>query len=77
MPGELQGVGFIAKLADTVLSWVLSEDGLADWRKTRMANRLQKKADAALMQWEQSKTVEDWKAYQHAKAELARFSDQP
>ena len=70
MPGELQAVGAIAKLADTVASWLMSEDGYGEWKKRRQLAALREKAKAALDR-------HDWSALRDATSELRRLAEKP
>ena len=68
MPGELQAAGAIAKLADTIASWWMSEDGYGEWKKRRQLAALREKAKAALDR-------HDWATLRTVTAELKRLSE--
>ena len=70
MPGELQAAGAIAKLADTVASWFLSEDGYGEWKKRKQLASVKEQARRALID-------HDWVALRATTAELERLSQRP
>ena len=74
MPGD---VGLVAKLIDSVFSWVTGESGLAELKKKRAGVRLEEAANDAFMTYSNIPTDENWKAYQDAKAALVRHSTTP
>ena len=67
MPGD---VGAVATLLNTVASWLMTEDGYAEWKKRRQLAALHDKAKAALDR-------HDWAALRDATAELKRLSERP
>lgn len=74
MPGD---VGLVAKAVDTVLSFVLDENGLGEWRKRREGNRLAADFQAAHRQWRRLPTPDNKRKRDEALAALARWSDAP
>lgn len=70
-------VGPIAKLADTVLSWVLDEDGMGEWKKKREGDKLAKAFQVAHKEWRRWPTPENKKVRDDALAALTRWSDAP
>ena len=70
MPGELQAAGAIAKLADTIASWWMSEDGYGEWKKRKQLAAVKEKARRALID-------HDWVALRTATDELQRLSSKP
>jgi len=48
MPGEAEAVGAVAKLADTVASWFMSEGGYAEYKKKSALAAKKEEAQRAL-----------------------------
>lgn len=67
MPGA---IGAVATLLNTVASWLMSEDGYAEFSKRQKLTALRKEADAALAR-------SDWDAHKKIVSELKRLSVEP
>lgn len=63
-------VGILAKLAETIASWVLDEQGYGEWAAKRELDRLEAEATAKLREWKQVPTRENWNAYVAARQKL-------
>jgi len=71
MPGT---VGWGLKLADTVASWVLSEDGLKSFQKKRL---MKKRDEVAQEMLKNARTKDDWAALRDYADESVRLSNEP
>lgn len=67
MPSD---VGFVAQAVTTLASWLLSEDGMAEWRQRRALESKRKECDRALQ-------AGDWATLRIRVAELERLSQRP
>lgn len=74
MPGD---VGLVAKAVDTVLSWVLDENGMGEWNKRREGNRLAAAFQSAHREWRLLPTPDNKRKRDDALAALTRWSDAP
>lgn len=67
MPGEAEAVGAMAKLANTVASWFMSEGGYAEYKKKSALAAKKKEAQVAIQN-------HDWDKLRIIIAELERMS---
>lgn len=74
MPGD---VGLVAKAFDTVMSWVLDENGMGEWRKRREGDRLSAAFKAAHAAWRRLPTPDNKRKRDDAREALIRWSDAP
>lgn len=70
-------VGAVAKAIDTVMSWILDENGMGEWRKRREGNRLERDFALAHEAWRKNPTPENRKVRRDALAALERWADAP
>jgi hypothetical protein len=69
----MAAVGWGLKLADTIASWVLSEDGMRSYQK----KRLMKERDAAAQEmFKNARTKQDWAALRDYVDESIRLSNE-
>lgn len=74
MPGD---VGLVAKAIDTVMSWVLDENGMGEWRKRREGDRLSAAFTRAHADWRRLPTPDNKRKRDEALADLSRWADAP
>jgi hypothetical protein len=72
MPGD---VGLVAKAVDTIMSWVLDEQGMGEWRKRREGDKLEAAFRAAYREWRRAPTAENRRKRDEALATLRRWAD--
>lgn len=69
----MAAVGWGLKLADTIASWVLSEDGMRSYQK----KRLMKERDAIAQEmFKNARTKQDWAALRDYVDESIRLSNE-
>ena len=69
----MAAVGWGLKLADTIASWVLSEDGMRSYQK----KRLRKEQDATAQEmFKNARTKQDWDALRNYVDESIRLSNE-
>lgn len=67
MPSD---IGLVAQAVNTIASWVLSEDGMAEWQHRQALAAKRKECDRALQ-------AGDWATLRIRLAELERLSQRP
>lgn len=66
-------VGWGLKLADTIASWVLSEDGMRSYQKKRL---MKERDETAQEMFKNARTKEDWAALRDYVDESIRLSNE-
>jgi len=66
-------VGWGLKLADTIASWVLSEDGMRSYQKKRL---MKERDETAQEMFKNARTKQDWDALRNYVDESIRLSNE-
>ena len=74
VPGD---IGLVAKAIDTIFSWFTDANGFRAMQHRRQGDRLTERANEALRTWTANQTMDNWRKYKDAEAELVTWSNQP
>ena len=69
----MAAVGWGLKLADTIASWVLSEDGMRSYQKKRL---MKERDETAQEMFKNARTKQDWDALRNYVDESIRLSNE-
>lgn len=69
----MAAVGWGLKLADTIASWVLSEDGMRSYQKKRL---MKERDETAQEMFKNARTKQDWAALRDYVDESIRLSNE-
>ncbi len=69
----MAAVGWGLKLADTIASWVLSEDGMRSYQKKRL---MKERDETAQKMFKNARTKADWDALRDYVDESVRLSNE-